>query len=104
MFCGMRKLLKLKIEMVHGVQWCKNTRDEQRGVTSKIRKGFCACGRDNGSHYKGEKKSKTSKGVRHAEDQSRSNNHKSCSHQKKSKLIHLEIITLTIDEWEKICC
>jgi len=38
-------------------------KDEQRGVTSNIKKGFCACGQDNASHYKGEKKTKTSKGV-----------------------------------------
>ncbi len=56
-----------------------------KGFTSDIRKGFCACGRDNGSHYKGEKKTKTSRGVGPNEDQGRCNDEKSCSHQKNIK-------------------
>jgi hypothetical protein len=36
----MHKLLRIKIEMVQGVQWCKGTRDEQRGSHLTLEKDF----------------------------------------------------------------
>ncbi len=103
MSCGMRKLPRIKIEMVQGVQWCKSTTDEQKGITSNIREGFCAYGWDNGSCYKGEKKTKTSKGVGQRWRSRWMQWRKVVATKKISKLIHLEVIALTIDEWEKMC-